>query len=75
MGALEPVSILDEWTDAERNALMRRGAFAPATYGRIRFHHRSTQEYLTASWFDCLLRKNCPRAEVSRRSMTETSVS
>ncbi len=63
-GALEPVSILDDWTDAERNALMRRGVFAPSTYGRIRFHHRSTQEYLTASWFDCLLRKNCPRAEV-----------
>ncbi len=63
-GALEPVSILDDWTDAKRNALMRRGVFAPATYGRIRFHHRSTQEYLTAAWFDLLLRKNCPRAEI-----------
>jgi len=52
------------WNDAERNALLRRGIFAPSTYGRIRFHHRSTQEYLTAQWLDRLLRSNCPREEV-----------
>lgn len=45
---LDPRKLLPAWTDAEHNALLRRGIFAPATYGRVRFHHRSTQEYLTA---------------------------
>jgi len=62
--ALDPASILDDWTSAERNALLRRGIFAPSTYGRIRFHHRSTQEYLTAKWFERLLRAGCPRTEI-----------
>jgi hypothetical protein len=63
-GALDPAEILPDWTEARRNALLRRGIFAPATYGRIRFHHRSTQEYLTARWLDRLLRNNCPPNEV-----------
>jgi hypothetical protein len=32
-GAIDPAAILDKCTDAERNALLRRGIFAPATYG------------------------------------------
>jgi hypothetical protein len=63
-GALDPAAILPDWTGARRNALLRRGIFAPATYGRIRFHHRSTQEYLTARWLDRLVRSNCPLSEV-----------
>lgn len=63
-GALDPALVLKSWSDAERNALLRRGVFAPSTYGRIRFHHRSTQEYLTAQWLDRLLRTNCPREDV-----------
>jgi hypothetical protein len=63
-GALDPAHILPEWTPAKRNALLRRGLFAPATYGRIRFHHRSSQEYLTAKWLDRLLRAGCPLSEL-----------
>lgn len=63
-GALDPVVVLDDWTDAERNALLRRGIFAPSTYGRIRFHHRGTQEYLMASWLKRLLNIGCPQNEV-----------
>ena len=63
-GALDPALILPDWTDAERAGLLRRGLFAPSTYGRVRFHHRSSQEYLTAKWFDGLLRSGCPRSEV-----------
>jgi hypothetical protein len=47
-GALDPMDVLPDWTDARRNALLRRGIFAPATYGRVRFHHRSTQSPITA---------------------------
>ncbi len=64
VGAIDPVFVLDDWSDAKRNALLRRGVFAPATFGRIRFHHRSTQEYLTARWFDRLLGQGCPKAEI-----------
>jgi hypothetical protein len=63
-GALDPADILPDWTDARRNALLRRGIFAPATYGRIRFHHRSTQEYLAAKWLDRLIQTGCPRTEI-----------
>lgn len=63
-GALNPSDILDDWSDAERNALMRRGVFAPSTYGRLRFHHRGTQEYLMACWLDRLLAAGCQRSAV-----------
>lgn len=59
-GALNPDGVLQEWSDAQRNALYRRGVFAPSTYGRIRFHHRGTQEYLTACWLHRLLVGGCP---------------
>jgi len=47
-GVLDPSEILQDWTEAERQALLRRALFDPATYGRVRFHHRSVQEYLAA---------------------------
>lgn len=63
-GALDASLILNDWNDAKQNALLRRGIFAPATYGRIRFHHRTTQEYLTATWLDRLIQSNCPKQEI-----------
>ena len=47
-GVLNPAEILTDWTEEQRQALLRRALFDPATYGRIRFHHRSAQEYLAA---------------------------
>lgn len=47
-GVLDPATILRDWSVSERHALLRRGLFDPATYGRVRFHHRSVQEYLAA---------------------------
>jgi hypothetical protein len=58
--ALDAAAILPEWSDAERNALLRRGVFAPSTYGRVRFHHRGTQEYLAGRWLARVLRAGCP---------------
>ena len=63
-GALDPDTILADWTDTERATLLRRGIFAPSTYGRIRFHQRSTQEYLAAKWLNRLLNANCPQQEI-----------
>ena len=47
-GVLDAATILPDWTPAERQTLLRRALFDPATYGRVRFHHRSVQEYLAA---------------------------
>ena len=47
-GVLDAATLLPDWTPAERQALLRRALFDPATYGRVRFHHRSVQEYLAA---------------------------
>ena len=52
-GVLDADTVLPKWTEAQRQSLLRRALFDPATYGRIRFHHRSVQEYLAA----CRLRK------------------
>jgi hypothetical protein len=70
-GAIDPSHVLESWTDAKRNALLRRGLFAPSTYGRVRFHHRMTQEYLAACWFNRLLREECPIHEVWDRFFAE----
>ena len=47
-GVLDPEQILPDWSAAQRKALLRRALFDPTTCGRVRFHHRSTQEYLAA---------------------------
>ena len=47
-GVLDAAEILPDWTEDERRTLLRRALFDPATYGRVRFHHRSVQEYLAA---------------------------
>lgn len=47
-GVLDPKDVLPDWAERERQSLLRRALFDPATYGRIRFHHRSVQEYLAA---------------------------
>ena len=61
-GVLDADAILPAWTEAQRQALLRRALFDPATYGRIRFHHRSVQEYLAA----CRLRRLRDRGMSSR---------
>ena len=47
-GVLDPSEVLPDWTEEERQTLLRRALFDPATYGRVRFHHRSVQEYFAA---------------------------
>lgn len=45
---LDPEAILSDWTPQQRQTLLSRALFDPATYGCVRFHHRSVQEYLAA---------------------------
>ncbi len=46
--AQDPAIILSDWTAPERKALLERPLFAFASYGRVRFHHRSVMEFLAA---------------------------
>lgn len=46
--ALDPAAILPDWTADERATLLERALFGFATYGRVRFHHRSVVEFLAA---------------------------
>lgn len=70
-GIINPSDILKEWPPQDVNALLRTGVFAPSTYGRIRFHHRTTQEYLAACWLRSLLEHNCPISEIKRLLFAE----
>jgi hypothetical protein len=63
-GAVKANDLFNDWVTSKISALLRRGIFAPATYGRVRFHHRSTQEYLAAQWLHRLLEAGCDPAEV-----------
>lgn len=46
--AQDPAMILSDWTAPERKALLERPLFGFASYGRVRFHHRSVMEFLAA---------------------------
>ena len=46
--AFDPGIILSDWNPNERRALLERPLFGFASYGRVRFHHRSVGEYLAA---------------------------
>jgi hypothetical protein len=46
--AQDPAIILSDWTAEERKALLERPLFGFASYGRVRFHHRSVMEFLAA---------------------------
>lgn len=72
IGALDSRDVLPDWDQESINALLRTGLFAPGSYGRIRFHHRSTQEYLAACWLRRLVEQNnCPIAEIHRLLFAE----
>ncbi len=70
--ALDATAVLSDWDSAKIKALLRRPIFDPATYGRIRFHHRSVQEYLAAAHLLRLRARNLPRSAMRRLLLAET---
>ncbi|MBN1101960.1 MAG: ATP-binding protein [Deltaproteobacteria bacterium] len=69
--SLDPHQVLSHWPQEKTNALLTRAVFDEATYGRVRFHHRSVTEYLTALWLTGLLEKGCPRPAVEEMLFKE----
>ena len=62
--SIQPKDVLPDWTDSDLKILLQYPVFDQETYGRIRFHHRSIREYLTACWFQEILEKGAPLEEV-----------
>lgn len=57
-------SILSDWNDHDLQILLNRPVFDEAIYGSVRFHHRSVREYLTAEWFNELLKESGSRQKI-----------
>ena len=62
--AIDPRAVLGSWSDDEISQLLTRAAFDPATYGRVRFHHRTMREYLAAKWLLGLIDGGLPRRKL-----------
>ncbi len=70
--ALDPTIILSDWNPNERKALLERPLFGFASYGRVRFHHRSIAEYLAAERLRALRERGMPFRALKRLLFAET---
>lgn len=70
---VDPATILHQWGDPDRKALLERGLFGFASYGRVRFHNRLAFEFLAASRLDALIAKGLSRKAVRRLLVVETA--
>lgn len=70
---LDPSSILQDWTRDERRTLLERSLFGFASYGRVRFHHRSVIEYLAAEHLLALRAQGMPIRSIKRILFTTTA--
>jgi hypothetical protein len=69
----DPGLILKNWTaDKEIKALLERPLFGFASYGRVRFHHRSVLEYLAAARLSDLRSEGMTSSALKRLIFTET---
>ncbi|MBI5450359.1 MAG: ATP-binding protein [Gammaproteobacteria bacterium] len=70
--ALDPEEILSDWSVDEIKTLLERALFGFASYGRVRFHHRSVIEYLAAKRLESLLDRGMSMKAVKRMLFAET---
>lgn len=49
----------EDWRAEDRQALLSRALFDSASYGRIRFHHQRSAEYLAAQWLTSRMKEGC----------------
>ena len=70
--ALNPTIILSDWNPNERKALLERPLFGFASYGRVRFHHRSIVEYLAAERLLVLRHRGMPFRALKRLLFVQT---
>jgi hypothetical protein len=65
-GVLDSAEVLPDWSESERKVLLRRPIVDPATYGRVKFHHRSVREYLAARRLREMLARGMPIKKLLR---------
>ena len=70
--ALNPTVILSDWNPDEQKALLQRALFRFASYGRVRFHHRSVVEYLAAERLRALRERDMSFQDLKRLIFVET---
>lgn len=70
---LDPSSILHDWSQCERATLLERPLFGFASYGRVRFHHRSVIEYLAAEHLRALRERGRPIRSINPILFTTTA--
>jgi hypothetical protein len=57
---VDPAVVLPEWDAKQQRRLLGIAVFDEATYGRVKFQHRSTREYLAAKWVHQLICEGLP---------------
>ncbi len=71
--ALDVTRILRDWSDERQRTLLERPLFGFASYGRVRFHHRSVVEFLATKRLDTLLARGVSVKSIKRLLFTETA--
>lgn len=63
---IDPKDVLLNWRPVEVQELLGCGIFDESLYGSVRFHHRTSREYLAARWLRRLLGQQKHRRSVKR---------
>ena len=71
--ALDVSKILVDWDAPAQATLMERPLFGFASYGRVRFHHRSVVEFLAARRLDTMLAQSASIKAIKRLLFAETA--
>lgn len=71
--ALDVSRLLSDASPDQQKTLLERPLFGFASYGRVRFHHRSVVEYLAAVRLEALLARGVPIKAIKRLLFTETA--
>jgi hypothetical protein len=71
--ALDVSKVLLDWDSKAQATLLERPLFGFASYGRVRFHHRSVVEFLAAKRLHALLVRGAPVKAIKRLLFTETA--
>ncbi|QQO12936.1 hypothetical protein JJB99_26365 [Bradyrhizobium diazoefficiens] len=71
--ALDISKVLLDWDAEAQSVLLERALFGFASYGRVRFHHRSVLEFLAAKRLDTLLARGVPIKSIKRLLFVETA--
>ncbi len=71
--ALDVSKILQDWSAETQTTLLERPLFGFASYGRVRFYHRSVVEFLAAKRLDSLLASGVSIKSIKRLLFTETA--